>query len=443
VQNGANSLQITDEVHREAANFLKEMRGLSNNNERDQKDKEKHQAEINKLQEEIKDWRSRYTKIRAQLRNLKAASVVLPGVADISTYRRDGAFSDPNGLVSDIQMTKFQIVIDELLRTARNDPKHVLTYMKSIVVAAKNITKDIEGDVDPEWIKLKTRVSATANNLVTAIRNHALAEGLSPVSLVDAAASHLTTAVLELVRTVKIRPSPADELDDENMDEGEERDSFMLQPNSTHHPVIQHNGLSPARSSIDSIYSSSSMNSPRFSTTANHNKTPSGNWGMKREGKISTVNPLGIDRAPAFGIRTNECNVEELKVILPFCLYSNHANSIKNFLITQTNGVIESIQKLLQELRSDQSSLPQLHKHIDDIVLVVGKVVQSTETSMSQTGNKTLRERADWIVKSLAECRTKMSKMVEEELPDDGSAQKEFNSRLAGHCFAMARETKV
>lgn len=62
---------------------------------------------------------------------------------------------------------------------------------------------------------------------------------------------------------------------------------------------------------------------------------------------------------------------------------------------------------------------------------------------MSQTGNKTLRERADWIVKSLAECRTKMSKMVEEELPDDGSAQKEFNSRLAGHCFAMARETKV
>ena len=37
--------------------------------------------------------------------------------------------------------------------------------------------------------------------------------GIAPVSLVDAAASHLTGAVVELIKVVKIRPTPAGELE--------------------------------------------------------------------------------------------------------------------------------------------------------------------------------------------------------------------------------------
>ena len=73
---------------------------------------------------------------------------------------------------------------------------------------------------EKQQAKLKSRVSATANNLITATKNHTSSGGLSPVSLLDAAASHLSTAVVELVKHVKVRPTPEDELegDDEDAD---------------------------------------------------------------------------------------------------------------------------------------------------------------------------------------------------------------------------------
>jgi hypothetical protein len=65
-------------------------------------------------------------------------------------------------------------------------------------------------------IKAKGRVAATANNMITAARNFATSSGLSPVSLLDAAASHLCTAVVELIRAVKIQASPADGLEEDD-----------------------------------------------------------------------------------------------------------------------------------------------------------------------------------------------------------------------------------
>lgn len=52
---------------------------------------------------------------------------------------------------------------------------------------------------------LETKTTATLSNLMTACKNHAISFGLSPVSLVDAAASHLSATVVELIRLVKIK----------------------------------------------------------------------------------------------------------------------------------------------------------------------------------------------------------------------------------------------
>ncbi|KAG5513653.1 hypothetical protein PMAC_000691 [Pneumocystis sp. 'macacae'] len=65
--------------------------------------------------------------------------------------------------------------------------------------------------------KLKLRMSSTANNLMIASKNHALNKGLSPISLLDAAAFHLTATIIELVKIVKLRTSDAaNPLGDEN-----------------------------------------------------------------------------------------------------------------------------------------------------------------------------------------------------------------------------------
>lgn len=160
--------------------------------------------------------------------------------ADLGGYARDSTFTSPDGLVKDVHITKFQLSIDELLQIARRaNSEQTLESMRHVVKCVRAITGDIDntplsqvqspissvnGDLlaNPErqQAKLKSRVSATANNLITATKNHVASGGLSPVSLLDAAASHLSTAVVELVKHVKVRPTPEDELeaDDEDVD---------------------------------------------------------------------------------------------------------------------------------------------------------------------------------------------------------------------------------
>jgi hypothetical protein len=82
--------------------------------------------------------------------------------------------------------------------------------MKSVVNAVTNILDDVRSHSrrysDPEGVHaLEERVEATLSNLVAASKTHATSSGLSPVSLLDAAASHVSAAVTELGRIVLLR----------------------------------------------------------------------------------------------------------------------------------------------------------------------------------------------------------------------------------------------
>jgi hypothetical protein len=217
--------------------------------------------QVSSLETELKDWKSRYARAKTQLRNLKASSMGLSQlvVSDLGSYTRDSTFTSPDGLVKDVHVTKFQLSIDELLQTARRaNSEQTLESMRHVVKCVRAITGDIDntslsqvqspgssisGDImaNPErqQAKLKSRVSATANTLITATKNHAASGGLSPVSLLDAAACHLSTAVVELVKHVKVRPTPEDEL------EADEEDTDRPMPlNAAAHSGYNVNGNS-------------------------------------------------------------------------------------------------------------------------------------------------------------------------------------------------------
>ena len=215
--------QVTDEVRREAEEFLREMRMLSQQSgsafER-QADMEKT---IESLEQEVRDWRNRYARTKTQLRNMRATSMGLAIEQDAGKYVRERGFTTENGMVKDVHVTKFQISIDELLRRARvEEPDKAIDSMKAVVVNVRRITKDIDESTPndealiQQQVKLKAKVSTTANNLITAAKNFGNSAGISPVSLLDAAASHLVAAVVELLRTVKIRATPAGELEDDD-----------------------------------------------------------------------------------------------------------------------------------------------------------------------------------------------------------------------------------
>jgi protein SPA2 len=82
--------------------------------------------------------------------------------------------------------------------------------MKSVVNAVTNILDDVRSHSlrysDPEGVHaLEERVLAMLSNLVAASKTHATSLGLSPVSFLDTAASHVSAAVTELGRVVLIR----------------------------------------------------------------------------------------------------------------------------------------------------------------------------------------------------------------------------------------------
>ena len=306
-------LQVTEEVRREAMEFLSQMKSISERADHSFEREERLTSEIEKLQNELKEWKTRYTRTKATLRNLRTSSIGLALQSPTSLISKEGGLSDPNGLVKDIHVTKFQISIDELLRTARGvSYSQTLEYVKAVVMATRSITQDINESKshNDDRLKLKSRVSATANNLTTAAKNHATGGGLSPVSLVDAAASHLTASIVELIKIVKIRPTPQGDLEDDGED-------LITSPTSAYEMdraagvgiVAQKTngaakGQSGSRLSGDSVYSP--LSSPEHSRDRSRNGSPGGKdqWGSQPSSA----------RSPAFADRTVGSNFEELRV---------------------------------------------------------------------------------------------------------------------------------
>jgi hypothetical protein len=314
--------EVTEEVRREAESFLREMRILSERHGSNFDREEQLQNQIDRLEAEVKDWRNRYARTKTQLRSLRASSIGLTIQQDASKYARDSGFTGEDGLVKDVHITKFQISIDELLQIARTDePEKVMEYMKNVVVSVRRISQDIDEsspskELSPQQVKLKARVSATANNLITASKNFAASKGLSPVSLLDAAASHLTSAVVELVKTVKIRPTPAGELEDDD-------DGALPAEATTGFYPIQVKQASPFRglqaeraieraSAISSVYSNG--NSPRASaiTVRSRSSSAHNQWNARRQ----SGNPGNGVNGSKYPYRTPEpeSEIDELKV---------------------------------------------------------------------------------------------------------------------------------
>lgn len=88
--------------------------------------------------------------------------------------------------------------------------------MKAVVNALTTIVEDVRAferrprrdraEVDVDALQaLRERAEATLGNLVVAAKTHATSSGMSPVSLLDAAASHVSLTVTEIGKTVCIR----------------------------------------------------------------------------------------------------------------------------------------------------------------------------------------------------------------------------------------------
>lgn len=416
--------QITDEVRREAQEFLREMRTLSQQSGAAWERQTELERTIEGLEKEVKEWRSRYARTQTQLRTMRDSSEGVPLEQNAGKIVREKGFVEDSGLVKDLHVTKFQIAIDELLQRARNDnPERVIDSMKAVVVSVRRIAKDIDEHPQNESIiqekaKLKARVSSTANNLITASKNFASSAGISPVSLLDAAASHLVAAVIELLRAAKIRTTPAGELEDD--------DDGTVTPVGSASFFSPRNGQSQT-SSVGSAHEVLAQQPPAFQ-------------GLGGAGGNSRISVDSSAYSSANSPRESYANSK------PSAPDPRRVEDLKFYLQDRTSVMVETIQNLVQLIRSD-ANINQVSGEIAIITDVVSKVVAETDACFGNSG--AMSSTVVDLVRRLGNCRDRLNEAGQRgiELDAQGSHPtsrewRMWTQTLPPIAFELARETK-
>ncbi|KAI0105993.1 hypothetical protein F4814DRAFT_81092 [Daldinia grandis] len=426
--------QVTENVRREARQFLDEMKVLSQQHGPSWERQTELEKIVEQLEQEVREWRNRYARTKTQLRSMRASSMGLTIEQDVAKYVQEKGFTEENGLVKDVHVTKFQIAIDELLQRARTDtPDKVIDSMKAVIVGVRRITKDIDesrpsdGEVVQQQQKLKSRVSATANNLITASKNFASGAGISPVSLLDAAASHLVAALVELLRTAKIRATPTGELEDDddgtvtpvestgffsNRTTTTQQDAFLKSQESPLVPPPPFQGLRTGMRDSANSSAYSPISSPR----------ESGDQYGSRNSGVNGMAYMGLNKMPSPPNGQRDNTNEELKI----------------YLEDQREIMVQTIQGLVGSIRGD-APIQQISEEITSITDVVGKVVAETEAS----GNGSdMTDRLAACRQRLLEAGDRGKDLAARGLGENDRDWRMWTQTLPPIAFEIVRETK-
>ncbi|WVW81899.1 hypothetical protein I302_103898 [Kwoniella bestiolae CBS 10118] len=207
---GPESRQAVTELKMELHTLVDELNALSMRNDELMSEREQDAMGMSEMEARVEEYKRKYDAVRIELRNLKATSTLFVS----KPLTDDHLPASADGNIADTSVSAFQTAIDGLLQAARSSqPTGVLPAMKAIVEAITEIGEDVKAfeanpnlDVDVSRLEsLKYESTNRLNSLMQAARNHAMASGLSPVSLLDAAAGHLSTNVVEIIKLLKIR----------------------------------------------------------------------------------------------------------------------------------------------------------------------------------------------------------------------------------------------
>ncbi|QRV84135.1 hypothetical protein RhiJN_12151 [Ceratobasidium sp. AG-Ba] len=209
--NGAPNGAATEQLRREMQTLLEDLREMAASRDDLAAERDADTQTIRELSSQMQEYKRKYEAAKTELRGLKATSqLYVQQPANIS--KQDQLPISERGGIVDTHITAFQSAMDTMLMAARSSaPSTALTAMKSVVTSVSAIGDDVEsymrrspGDHEAAS-QLVERLRATLSNLVAAARTHAMSYGTSPVSLLDAAASHVSTTVTSLVREVLVR----------------------------------------------------------------------------------------------------------------------------------------------------------------------------------------------------------------------------------------------
>ncbi|GLB37366.1 putative spa2 homology domain (SHD) of GIT [Lyophyllum shimeji] len=434
---GQADMEIVDQLKADMEGLLTELGDLARRNDELMTAKDADLAVIRDLDQQLKDYKRKYEQAKTELRNVKATSQLYVQAPKFDRSE-DQLPVSPDGGVADIHITAFLSAVDALLTAGRsNAPTRVLTPMKSVVNSVTAIVDDVRAferrpqrdraDVDVEALRsLRERLEATLSNLVAASKTHATSLGMSPVSLLDAAASHVSASITEIGRTVCIRKATK-----------AEQDHFSQAP---YMPATATNGFSPSLRSVDE-------------TKSSHQRKGSSN-SVSSRGRISEMSSTSPPNRMADARRRPPSdNSSSEQTNSPPPIFDQPGNSggvlsddstqaegsedawseLKPYLEAQTESIVYAIQSVLSGVRSPTPS-PTLNENLTQIITIVSSIVavcnDNIPPASSQQGNDILRELSDHA--------NKLSEV--QALPE---VTKESRQIMAKSSFAIANAMKA
>ena len=398
----------------EVATLLEELRRLSARNDAMTSDKESDVAIIRDLHMQMSAYKRRYEGTKAELRIAQSASQVWA-----QPHVDEWKYVSPTGAVADTNLKSFQTSIDELLTTARSAaPSNVLIAMKTVVLSTTLVTDDIakyESQPDNELgalsvqqredvETLKTSISDALTNLMNACRNHASSQGLAPVSLIDAAATHVAIAVVEVVKLLKLRRVPRPSEDDFSFESTNDATALSSPPSGLK-PLHTRSALSPPvytapplapstrRPSATANASPMSLRSLSYSHSNLEARMRSMDMtaGLVRSPPLAE--PASTPTTAAGGSLAQTMDAEEPREAEPEPGVDNSNNDdelenwgeLRNYIEVQTEAIVHSIQSLLSALREGAQGV-QLNENLTQITTIVSSIVAISRDHLPNAG---------------------------------------------------------
>ncbi|TFK62244.1 hypothetical protein BDN72DRAFT_848826 [Pluteus cervinus] len=392
---------MVDQLRSDMEALMLELSDLSKRNDELMTAKDADLVVIRDLDIQLKEYKRKYEQAKTELRGFKATSqlFVQPPRLDKS---EDQLPVTSDGGVVDIHVTAFLSATDALLTAGRHSsPTRVLGPMRSVVNAVSAIIDDVRayerrplrerGDIDMDSLRaLRERLDSTLSNLTTASKTHASSSGMSPVSLLDAAASHVSTTVTDVVRTISIRKATK-----------AEQDSFHAPgPTAT-------NGFSPSLSSVGENRPSHMRNGSATSSSSRGRLTdnPPTSPPVTRNFLEARRRPPSANSSsentnsppPIFDRQTNSTSVTSDDSAIadgPEDAWSE----LKPYLEAQTESIVYAIQAVLSGVRSP-TPLPNLSENLTQIITIVSSIVAVCNDNLPpgsvQQGTEILQELSD------------------------------------------------
>ncbi|KAF9564798.1 hypothetical protein CPC08DRAFT_705093 [Agrocybe pediades] len=437
---GVSDSENVDQLRANMEELLLEVDELARRNEELMEAKDSDNNLIKELDVQLKEYKRKYEQAKTELRGIKATSQLYLQAPKFDKGE-DQLPMEANGGILDIHVTAFLSAIDSLLTAGRsNAPTRVLTPMKAVVHAVTNIIEDVKAferrpqreqfDVDLELLNtLKERAEATLSNLAAASKTHASSSGMSPVSLLDAAASHVSATVTEIGKTIFIRKATKAEQDQAAY-------NTYAQPSA---PVS--GGFQPSLRTVEETRSGHSRKISQVSTSSR-----SGRFSESPSSPPQARGYMDSRRRPPSENSSSE------QTSSPPPIFDSHGNSagvvsddsaqaetsedvwteLKPYLEAQTESIVYAIQSVLSGVRSPTPS-PTLNENLTQIITIVSSIVAVCKDNIPPAST----QQGNGILQELSEHANKLS-----EVQAQPEVTKESRQIMAKSSFAIANAMK-